>query len=276
MEVTRSAYYRYINTENNDIDADVLLIVELKVLHKKSNQSYGSRRMAKALSDHGYCIGRFKARRLMRQNGMTCKQRRRYTVTTQSNHELATANNHLGRNFTVEKPNCKWVADITYLWTVEGWLYLAAVLDLFSRRVIGWAMADNMRSNLVESAFAMAKRRRQPDVGFLHHSDRGVQYASQQYQALLKESGAIVSMSRKGNCWDNAVMERFFGTLKSECTDGKSYFTRAEARTDVANFVEVFYNAQRLHSTLNYMSPVAYEKLYETSIKQASVQRNGE
>ena len=276
MEVTRSAYYRYINKSSDNVDTDIRLIVELKVLHKKSNQSYGSRRMAKSLSDQGYHVGRFKIRRLMRQNGMTCRQRRRYTLTTQSNHELLVANNLLNREFNVEQPNSKWVADITYLWTTEGWLYLAAVLDLFSRRVVGWAMADNMKSDLVGNAFAMAKIRRQPNAGLLHHSDRGIQYASQQYQAILKKSGVIVSMSRKGNCWDNAVMERFFGTLKSECTDGKAYFTRAEAKADVSNFIEMFYNVQRLHSTLNYMSPVAYEKSYENSRNQASVSLNGE
>jgi putative transposase len=153
------------------------------------------------------------------------------------------------------------------LWTNEGWLYVAAVLDLFSRRVVGWSIADNMRADLVENAFTMAKLQRRPLSGFLHHSDRGIQYASQQYQRILQKSGAIVSMSRKGNCWDNAVMERFFGTLKSECTDGKNYKTRAEAKADVINFIEFFYNRHRLHSTLNYISPVQYETNFETKMK---------
>jgi len=148
------------------------------------------------------------------------------------------------------------------LWTLEGWLYVAAVLDLFSRRVIGWAISDSMKTDLVENAFEMARRKRHPTAGFLHHSDRGVQYASERYQMLLKKSGAVVSMSRKGNCWDNAVMERFFGSMKSERTDGKIYFTKTEATDDVIDFIENFYNSQRLHSTLNYMSPAAYEKLY--------------
>jgi transposase InsO family protein len=262
LEVTRSAYYRYLLKPKNNVALDVKLIVELKALHKISKQSYGTRRMTKALLDQGYNIGRFKVRRLMRQNGISCKQRRRYTVTTQSKHELVIANNLLNREFNVTRPNEKWVSDITYLWTLEGWLYVAAVLDLFSRRVIGWAISDNMKTDLVENAFEMARRRRQPTVGFLHHSDRGVQYASERYQMLLKKSGAVVSMSRKGNCWDNAVMERFFGSMKSECTDGKIYFTKSEAINDVIDFIENFYNSQRLHSTLNYMSPAAYEKLY--------------
>lgn len=262
MEVTRSAYYRYLHRKNEDMEKDAKLVVELKVLHKQSNASYGTRRLAKALSISGHKIGRFKIRRLMRQNEIACKQRRRYTITTQGKHEFAVAENILDRNFTVEEPNRKWMSDITYLWTVEGWLYVAAILDLFSRRVIGWAMADNMKTDLVEKAFIMAKTRRQPPAGFLHHSDRGVQYASVQYQTLLKRVGCIVSMSRKGNCWDNAVMERFFGTLKSERTDDKIYSTRAEAKADVINFIEDFYNTQRLHSSLNYMSPVIYEQVY--------------
>lgn len=269
MEVACSAYYRYLQKKNKaTIEQDIKLTIELKVLHKKSNASYGSRRMAKALSAQGHIIGRYKVRRLMRQNGISCKQRRRYTITTKSDHALTVVDNHLNRDFFAEQPNCKWVSDITYLWTAEGWLYLAAVLDLFSRRVVGWAMADHMRADLVENAFVMAKLRRNPKAGLLHHSDRGIQYASQQYQQVLRVSGASVSMSRKGNCWDNAVMERFFGTLKSERTDGKHYATRAEAKADVIDFIEMFYNNQRLHSTLDYVSPAAYEKNYEMSKKQ--------
>ena len=270
MEVARSGYYSYLQKENKNIEQDAKLIFELKILHKKSNGSYGSRRMVKAISEQGYKIGRYKIRRLMRQNEISCKQRRRYVVTTQSGHNLTTANNILNRNFNIEKPNRAWVSDITYLWTNEGWLYIAAVLDLFSRRIVGWSMADNMRTDLVENAFTMAKLRRCPLSGFLHHSDRGIQYASQQYQRILQKSGAIVSMSRKGNCWDNAVMERFFGTLKSECTDSKNYITRAEAKMDVINFIEMFYNNQRLHSTLNYMSPAQYEINFEIKSKVIS------
>ena len=157
MEVARSGYYSYLKSENKNINEDVKLIVELKALHKKSNRSYGSRRMVKALSLQGHEIGRYKIRRLMRQNQISCKQRRRYVVTTKSNHDFAIANNILDRNFNVSKPNSAWVADITYLWTREGWMYLSAVLDLFSRRVVGWSMADNMRADLVENAFNMAK-----------------------------------------------------------------------------------------------------------------------
>jgi transposase InsO family protein len=260
MEVSRSAYYSYLKKKNEEtINPDIRLIVELKMIHRKSNRSYGSRRMAKELSTKGYTIGRYKVRRLMRENGILCKQRRKYVVTTKSNHGLVTAKNILNRNFDTKKPNEAWVSDITYVWTNEGWLYIAVVLDLFSRRIVGWSMANHMRTDLVENAFIMAKLRRKPQAGLLHHSDRGIQYASQQYQQALQKAGAIVSMSRKGNCWDNAVMERFFGTLKSERTDGKYYQTLTEAKSDVINFIEEFYNKERLHSTLNYMSPAQYE-----------------
>lgn len=266
MQVAKSAYYKYLyNKDKAKKSSDIRLIIELKVLDKKSNSSYGSRRMMRSLIKDGYKIGRYKVRRLMKENNISCKQRRRYTITTKSDHALPLANNILDRKFSVERPNKVWAADITYLWTAEGWLYIAAVLDLFSRRIVGWAMADHMKADLVINAFTMAKKQRFPLSGLLHHSDRGIQYASQQYQQEMQKSGIIVSMSRKGNCWDNAVMERFFGTLKSECTNNKHYATRAEAKVDVINFIELFYNNQRLHSTLHYLSPMQYEKNYEIS-----------
>ncbi len=217
--------------------------------------------MSKALRAKGYEVGRFKARHLMREAKIACKQRRRFKVTTQSNPLLPVAENRLNRAFTVSRPNRVWVADITYLWTQEGWLYLAAVLDLFSRRIVGWALEEHMREDLVSHALTMAIKERRPYVELTHHSDRGSQYASAHYQALLRQSGMIVSMSRKGNCWDNAVMERFFGSLKTERTDRKKYLSRAHAKADVIDYIENFYNRERLHSTLNYMSPVQYEKI---------------
>lgn len=217
--------------------------------------------MAKALQAKGYAIGRYKARRLMQAAGVACKQRRRYRITTKSDDRLPIASNLVNREFTVKQPNRKWVADITFLWTQEGWLHLAAIADLFSRRIVGWSMASHMRETLVHKALEMALGRRRPDKGLLHHSDRGSQYASVDYQRLLNDSGIIVSMSRKGNCWDNAVMERFFGSLKSEWTDGKNYLTREEAKADVIEYIEMFYNAERLHSTLGYISPVQFEAM---------------
>lgn len=267
MHVSKSGYYRYLEHKDEAIDRDTQLIFEMKVLHKISRGSYGSRRMTKKLKAAGYKARRYKVRRLMRQNGIECKQRRKYKVTTKSNPALAATENLLARDFYAQKPNQKWVVDITYLWTDEGYLYIAAVIDLFSRRAIGWAMADNMETDLVENAFSMAMTRRCPPIGLLHHSDRGSQYASQQYRETLKNAGAISSMSRKGNCWDNAVMERFFGSLKSERTDGERYETHAEAKADVIDYIEGFYNTQRLHSTLDYMSPVEYEINFEINNK---------
>jgi len=172
------------------------------------------------------------------------------------------ANNLLDRKFSVCAPNKVWVTDITYLWTLEGWLYVAAVMDLFSRRVVGWAMADHLRGSLVQDALKMALGRRQPTSGLLHHSDRGIQYASHDYQQLLKAAGMVSSMSRKANCWDNAVMERLWGSLKSECTDKQVYTSRQNAKKEVIHYFEMFYNSKRLHSFLGYISPIQFEKQF--------------
>jgi transposase InsO family protein len=262
MQVNRSGYYRYVKLKQTSKESDVFamkLVVEMKVLHKKSRRSYGSRQMSQKLKSMGYKAGRFLVRRLMREHGIECKQRRRYKVTTNSAHNNPVADNKLDRNFTVSEPNKVWVADITYLWTLEGWVYVAAVLDLYSRRVVGWAIADHMRTELIADALKMAVCRRDPVAGLMHHSDRRSQYAGSDYQDLLKQWGIEVSMSRKGNCWDNAVMERFFGSLKSERTGGEIYLTRKQANDDVVDYIEMFYNSDRLHSTLGYVSPAEFE-----------------
>lgn len=258
----RSGYYRYVNQMNHQKPKeDIRLLVATQVIHRKSSQSYGSRRIAKQLQSEGFRVGRYKARRLMKQCGLRSKQRRRYLVTTQSHHDYPVAPNRLNRRFKVTAPNRAWVSDITYIWTQEGYMYLAAVLDLYSRRVIGWSMASHMKTPLICNALAMAISRRCPPRHLLHHSDRGSQYASEHYQHMLASQGMVPSMSRKGNCWDNAVMERFFGSLKSECTDGKRYLTREEAKADIIYYIEKFYNNLRLHSTLGYKSPVEFEKI---------------
>jgi transposase InsO family protein len=263
MEVNRSGYYFYTKriaiTQENDT-AQKRIIFEMNVLHARTRQSYGSRRMSREMQQKGHKIGRYLARRMMRESGIQCKQRKRYKVTTNSQHSSPIAENILDRNFTVLEPNKVWVADITYLWTLEGWLYIAAVVDLFSRRVVGWATASTMHTELIANALKLAIDRRQPTSDLMHHSDRGSQYASQYYQELLENFGITVSMSRKGNCWDNAVMERFFGSLKSERTDGITYFTRRQAKNDVIEYIEMFYNTDRLHSTLGYLSPAMFEK----------------
>lgn len=263
MKVNRSGYYRYGKAvRGKKALQDDTLLVEIKVLARLSKNSYGSRQMAKNLQAKGYAVGRYAARTLMRKAGLECKQRRRYRITTDSGHKLPIADNILNREFSVMTPNQVWVTDITYLWTVEGWVYVAAVLDLFSRRIVGWSIAEHMRGSMVNAALQMALGRRQPKSGLLHHSDRGVQYASGDYQASLNAAGITVSMSRKGNCWDNAVMERFWGSLKSERTDGEIYLTREAAKADVIDYIEMFYNSNRLHSTLGYLSPVQFENKF--------------
>jgi transposase InsO family protein len=256
--VSRSGYYVYLRNQGwikyNDV-----LVVESKCIHAHSKKSYGSRRMAKALQEKGYKVGRYLARSLMQKNGLVCKQRRRYKVTTKSNPDLKPVDNVLNREFSALEPNTKWVCDITYLWTQEGWLYLAAVIDIYSRRVIGWSLANHMREEITINALLMALSRRKPGAAVLHHSDRGSQYSGSNYRKFLKDYGFNESMSRKGNCWDNAVMERFFGSLKSERTDGIIYKTRNEAKEDVIDYIEMFYNSKRLHSTLGYKSPIDFE-----------------
>lgn len=260
MQVHRSGYYSYLKKRGSSPDPEeAILLAEIKKLHKESRNSYGTRRIAHGLQLNGYQVGRYRARSLMNKAGIVCKQRKRFRVTTNSNHCHPIAENLLNREFMATAPNRVWVADITYVWTQEGWLYLSAVLDLFSRRVVGWCVADHMRGELVRNAFLMALGRRQPGKDLLHHSDRGCQYASEDYRVLLDKYGITVSMSRKGDCWDNAVMERFFGSLKSECTDGKVYLTRECAKRDVIDYIEMFYNSKRFHSTLGYRSPLQYE-----------------
>lgn len=263
MDVSRSGYYSFIKRPKSAKGVYTnQLLIEVKALSKESRNSYGSRMMSKRLQAKGYAVGRYAARSLMRQADIFCKQRRRYRVTTRSHHDLPVADNVLNRQFTATEPNQIWLTDITYLWTQEGWLYCAAVLDVFSRCIVGWAIDHHMREELVQNALQMALGRRQPKEGLLHHSDRGVQYASKHYQSALKNAGCIVSMSRKGNCWDNAVMERFWGSLKSERTYGKIYFTREQAKSDVIEYIEMFYNNIRPHSTLEYLSPVQFENKF--------------
>ena len=260
MQVSRSGYYAYLCAEPSQKSClEKKLIVEVRALAVESRYSCGKRTISKHLQAKGYNIGVYAAQTLMKKAGVECKQRRRYRVTTDSLHRLPVAENVLNREFQVEAPNRAWVGDITYLWTKEGWLYVAAVLDLFSRRIVGWAMEAHMKESLVSDALRMALGRRKPEAGLLQHTDRGVQYASHAYQALLKSNKIIVSMSRKGNCWDNAVMERFWGSLKSERTDGQVYLTRLDAKKDVLDYMEFYYNNKRRHSSLGYVSPVQFE-----------------
>ena len=213
----------------------------------------------------GLHVGDRRVRRLMRIGGLVARGRRRYRVTTDSQHDGPIARNHLARAFTVARPNRVWAGDITALWTTEGWLYLAVLLDLASRQVVGWAAQPTMETDLPLAALRQALARRRLRRGLLHHSDRGVQYASARYQALLRHHGLRTSMSRKGNCWDNSVVESFFRTLKTELSP-MTWSSRADARTAIADYIERFYNRQRLHSTLNYRSPADFEAQFKVAV----------
>lgn len=261
LEVSRSGYYDYQQRQAQWVEPSQAQawVHRVKAIHEQTGGSYGSRRMAKQLQSEGHPVGRYQARSLMRQAGVAVKRKKRFKVTTHSRHHHPVAPNLLDRQFAVLAPDRVWAADISYLWTAEGWLYLAGVIDLYSRRVIGWSLADHLRVGLVKQALTMALWRRKPKAGLIHHSDRGSQYACPKYQALLAEYGMVPSMSRKGNCWDNAVVERFFRSLKSERTDHRLYPTRAEAKGDVIDYIEMFYNSRRRHSYLGYVSPMEFE-----------------
>ncbi|WP_159995691.1 MULTISPECIES: IS3 family transposase [unclassified Pseudomonas] len=232
----------------------------IKATFEASEHCYGSRRVLGALRKEGLSIGRFKVRRLMKQQGLRPVWKRKFVHTTNSNHNLPVAENLLNRQFNPGEINQSWVADITYIRTRSGWVYLAAVMDLFSRKIVGWAMAPHMRAELVISAMQLAIAQRQPEPGLIVHSDRGSQYAGAAYQTLLTRNGMRCSMSRKGNCWDNAVMERFFLNLKMERTWRKDYANQGEAIKDITDYIVRFYNEGRLHSTLGYLPPNQYER----------------
>jgi len=216
--------------------------------------------MSKQLRKDGNNIGRYRTRSLMKKADVSVKRRKKFKKTTDSNHRLPVAPNLPDRRFEVQKANTVWCADITYLWTIQGWLYLAVIIDLYSRKVVGWSMSNIMKSSLVEQALCMAYLHRKSGEGLIHHSDRGSQYAGKKYQKLLKRYGMICSMSRKGDCWDNAVVESFFHTIKTERLNGILYRTRDEARSDVIDYIEMFYNSRRLHSSIGYNSPNDFEK----------------
>jgi transposase InsO family protein len=262
MRVSRSGFYDYLQRfqQGPILDPDEeRLKSRMRQIFKVSKASYGSRRMMKQLVKDGFSIGRFKTRRLMRELDLKAKAPRRYKVTTDSRHSFRIAPNVLDRKFDVPAPDTVWTADISYVWTLEGWLYLAVVMDLFSRRIVGWAMDKRMKTDLALNALAMAYWHRKPPKGLLHHSDRGSQYACPEYQKRLERYGMRASMSRKGDCWDNAPTERFFRSLKSERLRLCRFETRTSAKSEVLDYV-TFYNGLRLHSTLGYLSPIDYEK----------------
>ena len=259
LEVSRGGYFAWRRRPSSRRDQEnERLLIKIKAIHQQSRETYGSPRVFAALQQDGETCGLNRIARLMNQNQIQGKKKRPYyPSTTDSNHDYRIAENTLNREFTVETLNTVWLTDITYIHTDEGWLYLSAVMDLCSRQIVGWSMADHLRTELTLSALDMAINQRQVEVGLIHHSDRGTQYASDAYQLKLKEHEMICSMSRKGNCWDNAPMESFFDTLKSdvEC----SFKTHEDARMVLFEYIECFYNRERLHSSIGYLSPVNYE-----------------
>jgi len=261
MRVSPSGYYAWRKrgiTERQKEYNRLRPIV--RAIQKESKESYGSRRMSRELHARGFPCGRHKAATLMRRAGAEVKRKRKFKVTTNSRHSLPVSPNRLKRQFHVSMPNKVWCSDITYVWTSEGWLYLAVVIDLFSRKVVGWSLNDRMTKDLVEKAFLMAVGKRLPAKGLVFHSDRGSQYCSKSFLALLERYKALSSMSRKGDCWDNAVSESFFATLKKDRVHHMNYQTRKEAKNDIINYIVMFYNPYRRHSTLEYLSPMEYEE----------------
>ena len=260
LGVSRSGYYA---APRRPASARVLvnqqLTVEIRRIHREVDRSYGSPRMQPELVGAGFPCGRHRVARLMRAAGIRGKQPNQYCVTTDSRHGFAIAPNRLGREFTAPAPNRVWMGDLTYIPTVEGWCYLAVLIDAFSRRVVGWALDTQLSASLPLTAWQQAVASRHPGPGLVHHSDRGSQYACTAYQAVLEHHQAVPSMSRRGDCWDNAVVESFFAALKVERLHERRYVTREELAADVRHYIEEFYNRRRRHSTLGYLCPVIYE-----------------
>lgn len=265
LDVSVSGYYGWRQRQaqpGRRAQADQELLAQLEELHAQSRRTYGSPRLQAALRQRGQRHGRRRIIRLMRQSGLVGRQKRRFRmVTTDSAHDWPVAPNRLAQAVRATGPNQLWVADVTCIPTAEGWLYLAGVLDLFSRQLVGWAMSDRNDTALVLAAWNMAREHRRPPGGLLFHSDRGSNYASSDFRAALQRANVVASMSRAGNCYDNAAMESFWSTLKLELVYRESFATRSQARAQLFDYIEVFYNRQRLHSALNYLSPVDFELL---------------
>jgi len=270
LKVSRTAYYYWLKRPKSQRRMkDEVIKEQIITIYKQSRKTYGSPRICRELAKQGIHCGKKRVERLMREAGIQAIQKRKFKVTTDSKHNLPVAPNILDRNFFASSPNMSWASDITYINTDEGWLYLAAVMDLCSKRIVGYSMQKYMTRELVIEAMKMAIANRHPGRGLIAHSDRGSQYASFDYQQLLQQHGFICSMSRKGNCWDNSPMESFFKTLKTELVYHRHYKTRAEAKLEIFEYIEVFYNRFRLHSALGYESPEEFEKNHENQSKVA-------
>ena len=262
MQVTRSSYYDWLSqaeAESAKAAADKLLLEQISSVFVKGRGNYGSRSIKKILFKANIIVSRRRIVRLMKEAGLVCQSKRKFKATTNSRHNKPVAPNLLDRNFTATAPNLCYVGDITYISTGEGWLYLATVIDLYSRRIVGWSMSNNMKTELVNNALLMAIFSRKPAKGLIWHTDRGSQYVAESHLKIIAQHGILQSMSRKGNCWDNAVAESFFATLKNELVYQQKFNTREEAKHAIFEYIEVFYNRIRVHSANDYLSPTDYE-----------------
>jgi len=260
LGVSRSGYYAWRRRRPSvRAQTNQQLVLEMRRIHAEMDRSYGSPRMQEELVARHFACGRHRVARLMQAHGIRAKQARRFQVTTDSRHSFTIAPNRLGRQFAAAGPNRVWMGDLTFIPTSQGWCYLAVLIDAFSRRVVGWALDTQPSAELPLTAWRQAVATRRPGPGLVHHSDRGVQYACSAYQAVLRQHDVVCSMSRRGDCWDNAVVESFFASLKVERLHERKYATVEQLRADVADYIDRFYNRQRRHSTLGYLSPALYE-----------------
>lgn len=271
LKISTSGYYDSVNRSPSAQYIRRKSIAQAAAIsYFESKRVYGYRKVYGDLKAEEVQCCQETVRRVMRNIGLYSHIKRKFVVTTDSNHLFKIADNIIGRNFTSDRPNHKWAADITYIPTEQGWLYLSVVMDLFSRKIVGWVMSDNIDSLLVQSAMRMALQHRRPARGLIHHSDRGVQYVTQGFQKLLEDNDITCSMSRKGNCWDNACVESFFGSLKNEWIGDKIYESFDAGKKDVFKYIEVFYNRKRRHASLGYVSPIVYEEMYELKQERAA------
>jgi putative transposase len=268
LGVSPSGYYRWLKGKpSKRAQEEGRLEVEIKAAHKRTRETFGPERLKRELAEHGVEVGVCRIRRIRKRLGIRCKQKKKFKATTDSRHRLPVAENLLNQHFKAEAPNQIWVTDITYISTEEGWLYVAGHKDVFTGEIVGYAMAPRMTKNLVSQSLFRAVAAKGPVPGLIHHSDRGCQYCSEEYRKLLNQFHMRASMSRKGNCYDNAPMESFWGTLKNELVHHRRYETRREAIQEITEYIEIFYNRQRRQARLGYLSPAAYERqFYEMSI----------
>lgn len=270
LSISASGYYAWVDRPlSQRAQEELRLELEIKAAHRRTRQVYGAEKLQYDLAEYGIKVGVCRIKRIRRKLGIRCKQKRKFKATTDSRHKLPVADNILGQQFTVTAPNKVWTSDITYVPTDEGWLYVAGHKDLFNGDIVGYAMGDRLTRNLISQSLFRAIESKRPSQGLLHHSDRGSQYCSHDYRNILKQHGFIASMSRKGNCYDNAPMESFWGTLKQELTNHRRYRTRQEATQDIIEYIEIFYRRQRRQPRLGFLSPAVYEQRYYAGLLAA-------